>query len=154
MANPPVSDAQQVPPPTGGNTSASNMTKAMATSQGTVVIPLTTNATVIPPNTNASTILSNTQNEPFTMSVASQIPPITPRPSINGVSRTYASGFTIPTSVQIYGILKPPWSNCNLDVMKHQRSRHRTSFIPPRGKGKHRENLERDKSRSFDREIG
>ena len=28
-------------------------------------------------------------------------------------------------------------------LMKHQRSRHRTSFIPPKGKGKHQENLKK-----------
>ena len=39
--------------------------------------------------------------------------------------------------------LKPPGQTCHLDVMKHQWSRHRTSFIPPKGKGKHRENLKR-----------
>ena len=34
-------------------------------------------------------------------------------------------------------------------LMKYQWSRHRTSFIPPRGKGKHRENMKGEKSRSF-----
>ena len=129
MSNPPTSDAQQVHPPVGGNTSASNTNKVMMASQGTAMIPSTTSAAVIPQNTNevmtasqgtatipsttsaavipqntnASTISSNTHNEHTIVSMANQNPPLTPRPLI-GMSRTFPPGFTIPTSDPIYGM--------------------------------------------------
>ena len=110
------------------------MTEAMAISQGTVIIPSTTKSKVIPPNTNTSTILSNTQNEPFIMSVASQNPPVTPGPLVDGVSRTYALGFTILTSDPIYGM--PTTSMTGLQNNNSTYTRPLTSaFSPLQGSG-------------------
>ena len=101
----------------------------MAISQGTMIISSTTNATVIPPNTSASTILSNTQNEPFVMSVASQNPPVSPRPLVGSVSRTYVPGFTIPTSDPIYGM--PTTSMTGLQNKNSTYTRPLTSEFSP-----------------------